>query len=234
MKTSKYLAISALFFLTGVAQAADQVIAEPPPVAVDVSSAKFYVSAFGGGALGGKYDVVWGPDYREDYDLDTGWLLGGTVGAYITPWLRAEAELSYTSFGIDTVTGIRNGVTEFGPDDFDGSGEITATYLLANAWVQLPTSTRFTPYAGGGFGGAWVNPDWSWGPGQYGHVDGDTTFAWQVGGGVNFAMTERWGVDVGYRYKAVEGFNITDVNGEIATDVDLTSHNLQLGVVLNF
>lgn len=234
MKTSIYIAASTLLSMTVAAQSADQVIAEPPPVAVEVSQPSYYASFFGGGAFGGKYDVVWGPDYRENYDLDTGWLVGGTVGAYISPWLRAEAELSYASFGIDTVTGIRNGAVEWGPDDFTGTGEITATYLLANAWVQLPTATRFTPYAGGGIGGAWVKPDWNWGPGEYGHVDGGTAFAWQVGGGVNFAVTERWAIDLGYRYKAIGDLNITDTNGEVATDVDLSSHNVQLGVVLNF
>jgi opacity protein-like surface antigen len=75
-----------------------------------------------------------------------------------------------------------------------GSGSIRTFALMANVWYDLPVE-GFTPYIGGGIGYASNEV-------EHGLVMNGTggDFAWQLGAGVNFPLTEKMSLGVGYRY----------------------------------
>ena len=70
--------------------------------------------------------------------------------------------------------------------------------VMLNAYYDIDTGTKLTPYVGAGIGMARLK----------GSIKGDdanaskskTTFAWQVGAGVSYAMTDNLALDAGYRY----------------------------------
>lgn len=74
-------------------------------------------------------------------------------------------------------------------------GSVQTWALMANAWFDLKNDTEFTPYIGGGVGYAISKFD---GGAVYDGVDGN--FAWQMGVGVNVAVSEETSLGVGYRY----------------------------------
>ncbi|KQZ32996.1 hypothetical protein ASD50_12875 [Mesorhizobium sp. Root552] len=214
-------------FPTFAADAGMPLPSEKLPVAT-----RFYASVFAGASFDSEYRADIDPiNWHYIYSLDTGWSLGGTLGARINDWSRVEAELSHQRFGIDTDEAFGNIV--FGPFDFTGTGGVNATYLLANVWIDIPLNMALKPYVGGGAGVAWLEPDWTDGFSPYGHHDGGVSFAWQLGAGVQYDLGNGWAIDAGYRYKKIENADITDTMGDVLAG-SLHSHNLQLGVVLNF
>ncbi len=74
-------------------------------------------------------------------------------------------------------------------------GSIRTFALMANAWFDVPMGGGFTPYFGGGVG--YATNEVEHGLVMNGNNGG---FAWQAGAGVNFAMTEKMSLGVGYRY----------------------------------
>ena len=83
--------------------------------------------------------------------------------------------------------------------------------LFANAYYDFHNSSAFTPYVGLGLGlsfvemkgkynGTWNSP---WGSASYSDSYGTkstTNFAWNLGGGVSYAITNQIGLDLGYRF----------------------------------
>jgi opacity protein-like surface antigen len=74
-------------------------------------------------------------------------------------------------------------------------GNVQTWALMANAWFDLGNSSTFTPYIGGGIGYAISKFD---GGAVYSGVDGN--FAWQLGAGVNLAVSDSTALGLGYRY----------------------------------
>lgn len=73
--------------------------------------------------------------------------------------------------------------------------------LLANMYLDFENETDFTPYVGGGVGISFVGPD--------------TNFAWNVGGGVSYEVTENIEVDLGYRYLSLGQFEHRNTEGNL-------------------
>jgi opacity protein-like surface antigen len=222
-KIASAVAAAAIALAGTSAFAADLIVDTPAPAAPAASAGDWYVSLFAGG--------VWSPETTGDYygwaydvTTDAGYALGIAVGTKVFDALRVEVELSGTSTGISDV------YTEFNGDypDFDGS--VSALYLLGNAWFDLDVGGGFTPYLGGGVGLASVSVDfndWSW------NVDG-TGFAYQLGAGVKFDVSDNLAIDLGYRFKSVPGLTVEDSGGDELTDIDLTSHVIQAGLTFSF
>ncbi len=74
-------------------------------------------------------------------------------------------------------------------------GNVQTWALMANAWFDLTNDSEFTPYIGGGVGYAISKFD---GGAVYDGVDGN--FAWQLGAGINVAVSEATSLGLGYRY----------------------------------
>lgn len=74
-------------------------------------------------------------------------------------------------------------------------GNVQTWALMANVWWDLTNDSQFTPYVGGGVGYAISKFD---GGAVYDGVDGN--FAWQLGAGINVAVSEETSLGIGYRY----------------------------------
>jgi opacity protein-like surface antigen len=150
-----------------------------------------------------------------ELDLDRGFTAGGVVGSHFFDYLRAEVEASYARYDIDECI---SGTLKCAISD----GDVSAFYLLGNLWFDFKLG-GFSPYIGGGVGGARVNVDTS-----TSLDDSDWGFAFQAGAGVRFRLTDALQVDIGYRFKDVPDLSIDSL------DTDLQSHNAQIGLTLGF
>ena len=86
----------------------------------------------------------------------------------------------------------------------DGSSRQTWATMV-NVWRDVAFSKRFGGYAGGGVGGGGIADMAN----DTSAVDSVATrqasgLAWQAGGGLTYAVSERVTLDLGYRYRALE------------------------------
>jgi opacity protein-like surface antigen len=122
--------------------------------------------------------------------------------------------------------------------------------LFINAYWDIPTGTRFTPYVGAGLGAGFINTNgnfsgvvttgggvtetWS---GRTGSKT-VTNFAWNVGAGVGYDLTDYVTVDLGYRFTGLGSVKTKilrrDVD-EISFKTDnLYQHQIALGLRFTF
>jgi opacity protein-like surface antigen len=193
-----------------------------------------YVSLFAGGSLPGRLHAR-SANYNGSYgfELNPGYIIGADIGIHITDQLRAELELSRASYQSN---GKWHGTID-GQNGTRAHGDIRATYLLANAWLDMPTNSSFTPYIGGGAGIGWIGGNLGVFSGSYGiGAEKSAGFAFQLGVGVKTELSSNLSLDLGYRFKDIIGAKASN-NNSGATDWDqlnLTSHNIQLGLTYNF
>jgi opacity protein-like surface antigen len=95
---------------------------------------------------------------------------------------------------------------------------------LANVWVDIPTGTKFVPYVGGGIGISAFE------------VDGETDsgFAWQLGAGVAYHLTDGLAVTGDVRYRSANSVQFAyDEESGIALD-RVKTWNYGLGLRYTF
>jgi opacity protein-like surface antigen len=186
-------------------------------------SGGWYTSVFAGGSsLRNVETDYYGSAYSVDFN--NGYVLGFAIGKQISPNLRVEGELSYN----------RNKASSYsygGSGPYPADGHISATYLLANVWYDIPTQGKLKPYVGGGIGAARVNADTHFGGNAFGYGPGETKLAGQIGAGFSYELSPKMDLDVGYRYKVVNNVDFADNDGSgVYTAGDVQSHNLQIGL----
>jgi opacity protein-like surface antigen len=103
-----------------------------------------------------------------------------------------------------------------------GSGSIRTFAIMANVWYDIPMSEGITPYIGGGIGYAENEV-------EHGLVMNGTEggFAWQLGAGANFAISDKMSIGVGYRYMDAGEVTLTRspaLTGPPLTDVHEVTH----------
>lgn len=138
-----------------------------------------------------------------DYDLDNGLVLNGAVG-YNFGSARLEAAIGYQNHDL----------SHFNED-------VALLTLMANAYYDIDTDSSVRPYIMGGVGMA--NADTSW------DDEDETVFAWQVGAGLGFEITDNTTLDLGYRYLKPNDFDNASVG-----NVKSKSHNVMLGLRYQF
>jgi opacity protein-like surface antigen len=223
MKTTLLATVAAasILLVCGQASAAD----------VDMPAADsmgLYVSVFAGASFPQNVKTqLSGTNYSVD--LKTGYLLGGAVGVNITDMVRGEVELSHSRWKAKDYSST-GGAT--GPV----SGHMSATYLLANVWLDFENDTAFTPYLGGGAGAGWADANTTFNGNPSGYGDGEMGFAFQLGAGLKYDLTENVSLDLGYRYKSILNvdFESSDGTGDVYEGGDVKSHNVQLGLTYSF
>jgi opacity protein-like surface antigen len=217
-----------------LALSATAALAVDPYDDAPASSGGWYVSLFGGGSIpedisGEFFDAYSADFYDFNIDLDNGFLVGGAVGAYFNSWLRGEFEVSYAKWNAQNVYDGYYDAT-YGAD-----GGIDALYVLTNLWFDLDMGS-FTPYAGGGIGGANVDIDIDSGS-IYNPDNSEWAFAYQAGGGLKYELTDAIDFDLAYRYRGIMDFNGDDLGApgflQFADGLDLNSHNVTLGMIFN-
>jgi OOP family OmpA-OmpF porin len=247
-------AASLMLALTPVAQAADIDMAPEP------MGPAWYVSVFGGWSIPKDENVLFEDTtaatpvtFDADIDLDDGFMAGLAVGAHLSHWLRAEAEISghwHDAAGEAELMSVAlvgsPPVAVAATTEFDLDGEEDALFVLANLWVDLPFGDTFRPYVGGGFGAGRVTLELEGvdtaAPSTPVEIidDSDWGFAWQVGAGVAFGFMDNFVIDVGYRYKRIDSLEFEledDITGGaegIHVEKDYKSHNILAGIRFGF
>lgn len=180
------------------------------------------------------------PGFSADVDFDSGLALGLALGYKFGP-ARVEGELAYQKNDFDDITVSAGGVSISGAalTGVPFSGDVKTTSFLLNGYYDFANDSAFTPYLTAGLGfakvkassdpwdltglGGGVIPGWS---------DSDTVFAYQIGAGLEYALSQTVSLDARYRYFATSDPSIT-IDGE-NFDAEFASHNLLLGVRVSF
>lgn len=143
----------------------------------------------------------------DNYD-DSG-SYAGALGYQFSPNVRTELEFSYRNNDLDI-----------------GGGDVSTSALMLNAFYDFKNDTRFTPYVGGGIGMARSSVDSVVGD------DSDHAFAYQLGGGVSYAMTPNFALTADYRWFDTSSFDYTIAG--VSTSEDYSSHEVRAGVRYTF
>ena len=161
------------------------------------------------------------PGTTVNTEFDTGLAFGAALG-YDFNRFRVEGEISYQKNDIDKIGA--QGVF------FDATGDATALSFLINGYYDFVNSSAFTPYISAGLGFAQVEfNDLNISRlGFSGSSDEDTVFAYQIGIGVGYSVTEKVVIDVKYRYFGTEDSEYD------TTEAEFTSNNFLIGVRVNF
>lgn len=216
---------------------------------IDVFHADRFTNIFGAACIAIAPCVI--PDWEvrngADMKTDTGFLAGVAIGANATDHLRTEVELSFSHNSLDEAAVRRNffptvPITQGTAGDQKASGRLNTYAVLVNGWFDIPVQASFQPYAGGGVGVGIVQTDASWGsfispnippknPAVNGYNFTDVGFAWQVGAGVRVPMNDSLMIDVGYRYRGIEGIKFKpDITTLPTVKRDVRNHVVQVGL----
>lgn len=108
---------------------------------------------------------------------------------------------------------------------------------MLNVYYDIDTGTKFTPYFGGGIGYSRMKVE----DNTIDYSKSFNQFAWQIGGGVSYAVNDKASVDFGYRYvdygKITLGRNNYKENlweGSEKDSLDMYSNEFYLGLRYNF
>ena len=170
---------------------------------------------------------------------DTTGVFGVAAGLNFKKWgapVRAEVEYAYrTDYNYNPNPNFTNAATPT-----KSTNTLTTQTVLVNAYYDIETGTKFTPFVGGGLGFA-INDTKATGtllsgasPTNY--TNSRTNFAWSLGAGVNYAIDTHWSADVAYRYidlgKVDFGSNFSASPAQMTGDA--TAHELLAGLRYQF
>jgi opacity protein-like surface antigen len=187
------------------------------------SAEGLYVSGNFGFAMASDSDLTDStvPGVTVNTEFDTGLAFAAALG-YDFNRFRAEGEISYQKNDIDKIDS--PGVI------LDATGDAKALSFLINGYYNFINSSAFTPYISAGIGFAQVefNNLNIASLGFSGSNDEDTVFAYQIGIGVGYAVTEKVTIDVKYRYFGTEDSEYD------TTEAEFASNNFLFGVRVYF
>jgi len=258
-------AIAVLLAGTALSNAAD--LYEPPIVEVvpevrTIHSGGWYLR----GDIGYSHNSVGGVSYYqgsatltgdfEKHDLGESWSLGGGIGYQATDYFRMDITVDHAfaaDFDGSSASGVINCGTATGVCDYEDTGDLAITTVMANAYIDLGNYSGFTPYVGGGIGGAmlhWsnvdnneicVSGDCTGSPGDSEHGGyGDWRFAYALHTGVSYDISHNLKLDAGYTFKHIEGgrmfaFESGNANsGQQGFHDDIKVHTVRAGIRWNF
>lgn len=234
------IGIVAALMACQTAFAADVYQAEPQPAFVD-NAPEVQVQQASGWYLRGDVGYSFNKSRGVDFNRVVGgvatdqsfsrtsmkdnFVIGGGVGYQINNYLRTDLTLDYMA------------KSKFkGEAPFLNSAEssMRAYVLMANAYVDLGTYGRITPYLGAGIGGA--NVKWkdltTCGGCDLGGKD-NWRFAYNLMAGASIDVTCNLKADVGYRFRQIGSGDMFGTSGTGLTsggrDKGITSHEVRVG-----
>ena len=167
-----------------------------------------------------------GGSYELEYD--TSYTVGGAIGYRLgeSGDYRVEGEVAYQNNEVDRID---NNSLPYNP----GGGVISSmeasmlTFLL-NGYIDFNYGSAFSWFFTGGFGFARIDGERTVEGVTY--DDDDTVFAYQLGVGTGYAVTETVTLDCKYRYLHTEDLNIEGGYVEVASP----SHSITVGIRVAF
>ena len=134
------------------------------------------------GNIGNKWDSSFGGSLAVGYDFSKKLNVPIRTELEYAAFTKAEAE----------------GTDQPWRDKYKQSNNIQT--LLVNLYYDINTGTKFTPYVGAGMGAGFIrtkgNADWATGIGS----KTVTNFAWNIGLGLGYQITNNIALDMGYRF----------------------------------
>jgi opacity protein-like surface antigen len=220
------------FFGCGHKSMSDEQVCDP-------CCGKSYFSLFGGAthvenfhrqiALSATMTETQGPALLDGYAL------GGALGYRVHPQLRLEAEYTYRNNKPEAwFTGVETSgvLTALARDPAAGIVETHSLMFNSVYDVTRPRVGCANLYGGGGIGLLHANSVIAIPASTY--DISDTAFAWQLIGGVNFAVNHRVDVFTEYRYLGADSFNVVDTATLLPFgDFNYDSHNVMFGFRIN-
>ncbi|MDL2279304.1 outer membrane beta-barrel protein [Desulfovibrio sp. OttesenSCG-928-G11] len=151
--------------------------------------------ASGSERIGNETDSAFGGSIAIGYDFDKKFGVPVRAELEYAAFSEVEAKRNYTDNG-EHITMKQN---------------FNLQTLFVNAYWDINTGTQFTPYIGAGLGMGFINTkgkesgygianpaanSWNYSTGS----KNVTNFAWNVGAGLGYDLTENWTLDAGYRF----------------------------------
>ncbi len=186
-----------------------------------------------------SHDVKWSDTWTNDDDevvsesgkqkfSDNVW--GGSL-AY-----GVKADAVRTELELNIKQDAEKKFSEVSEDEGDDAGVETTKLsvennsVMINAYYDINTGTKLTPYVGAGIGMAHLKATAKYDDGK--DSKSKNNFAWQVGAGVAYALTDNVALDAGYRYTDAGDVKISD--GESTNKYEAKSHEFLLGARYSF
>ena len=207
----------------------------------------FYLSLFGGlnhiDDLSGNSPIDGATS--SSFNLDDGGGFGFALGQYQGFNLRTEFEYSFRTNDVDQISLAENVGNALTFTDFGLNGELAAHSGMGNIiWQFNGIHSRWVrPYVGAGAGFVFLDANFS----RLGQDilangnDGDSTFAYQLFGGLNVQLNRQMDVFFEYRYFAADSLRLetgfANVNGGVGSvleDFDYEADNVFFGVRFKF
>ncbi len=183
---------------------------------------------YAGGKFIYSYQTSWGGGlFSESYSQSTaggGLFLGYDFYRQTDIPIRTEIEYAFRG----------NIYKENSTLGYDSETFYNMQSLLVNFYYDFYNDSAFTPYVGGGIGAGFMTGGYEVKGGHYvqdGTMD-DTVLAWNVAGGVGYAITDRITADLGYRY--INYSSSYNNNSEHDFETSTSGHEVSLGVRFNF
>jgi len=114
-----------------------------------------------------------------------------------------------------------------------GDGKVVVDSLMLNCWGVFHNKSAWSPYAGLGLGAARMEASDLKVIGHPIANGTSTVFAYQLGTGVDFALTDYLNFDLGYRFFGTTQPRFTEVNGR-TLKMEYFSHSAMLGLRVGF
>lgn len=185
----------------------------------------WYVAAGLGASFVDDIDATDSTGFTIATDLDTGIFSTGAFGRSFGNF-RAEGELSYNTNDVSTVSAL--GVS------LGASGDVSTLGFMVNGYYDFDTNSKWTPYIGGGIGGANVSINSLSVVGVPLADDDTTVFAYQAKVGVAYAFSPAWVGTLGYRFFGTEDADFVDSTGSTFSTDGSRAHIVELGFRFHF
>ncbi len=155
---------------------------------------------------------------KGDFEFKNAGSLAGALGLRLTPQWRLEGEISRRSAELNRAD--VNGV-----GSLDAGGDITSWLYMMNIYYDIDWKWKnFQPFLTAGFGLASHEAQIDSLAGIAQTTDDTLGFAWQVGGGLKYRVSEDMALTSNYRY-----LGTTDLEVD-SYDVEYSTHEFRLGL----
>jgi len=116
------------------------------------------------------------------------------AGGYQRGNYRSEAEISYSSFGINNAS--------INTRSFPYSGNVSTTSILGNIYWDIPTGSKFRPYLGAGLGTSTISGKIKY-QGQEADLGTGWSFAYQGKVGLQYELVRKGNAFVEFKYLGI-------------------------------
>jgi outer membrane immunogenic protein len=173
---------------------------------------------------------------NQSWSSGDGGVFGGSIGYnFADMGLPVRAEVEYLHH-----EGFKYSATNSTTGVFNNKVDNIHT-VFANFYYDIKTGTAFTPYVGAGLGVAWLDQKYSstftgWTAATDNGSKSFTNFAWNLGAGVGYSVTDNIILDLGYRYSNLgETKSVASANNRITLGKqDISTHEGLLGLRYQF